>query len=77
VLPGSKKESQDLTKERKGKAILKLVFTVLLMDAIAIALYLILVIGFGWDQMIPTVLLIMISVLSGFYYQWKKKNIEA
>jgi len=63
------------TQEEKRNAFLKLLLTVFAIDAVAVAVYLFLVHALGWDEVTPFILLIVITVLTGFYFQWQNKKI--
>jgi uncharacterized membrane protein (DUF106 family) len=75
VLPYADEELGVLTKEGKRNAFLKLLLTITVIDGVAIALYLILVFGLGWDETTPFILLIVITVITGFYFQWQNQKI--
>jgi hypothetical protein len=75
TLPYSEQEPGVLTKEEKRNAFLKLLLTITTIDAVAIAGYLILVFGLGWDETTPFILLIVITVITGFYFQWQNNKI--
>jgi hypothetical protein len=65
-----------LTPEEKGKARIKLFFMVLAIDTIAVAGCLYLMLVLGWDEMLSLIPVLVIAVITGFYYQWKKMKIE-
>ena len=69
TLPYSDEKPGVLTKEEKRNAFLKLLVTVFAIDVIAIAVYLFLVNALGWDKVTPFILLIVITVITGFYFQ--------
>lgn len=75
TLPSPGEKPGVRTPEEKRKAFLKLLLTVLAIDAGAVALYCILVYALGWDDVTPFILLIVITVLTGFYFQWQKNKI--
>jgi hypothetical protein len=75
VLPYADEELGVLTKEGKRNAFLKLLLTITVIDGVAIALYLILVFGLRWDETTPFILLIVITVITGFYFQWQNQKI--
>jgi len=75
TLPDPDEKPMVLTEKEKRNALLKLLLTVLAIDAGAVALYLILVYGLGWDDVAPFIILIVITVLTGFYFQWQNKKI--
>jgi CHASE2 domain-containing sensor protein len=63
------------TEKEKRNAFLKLLLTVFAIDAVAVAGYLILVYALGWDEVAPFIFLIVITVLTGFYFPWQNKKI--
>lgn len=69
-------ESKDPAGNAKGKAILKLLFIVFAIDALAIAGYFILTLVLGWDDMLPIIFVVIIAIITGFYCQWKMKEIN-
>jgi CHASE2 domain-containing sensor protein len=75
TLPYSDQKPGVRTLEEKRKAFLKLLLTVLAIDAGAVAVYCILVYGLGWDEVTPFILLIVITVITGFYFQWQNQKI--
>jgi CHASE2 domain-containing sensor protein len=75
TLPSPDEKPGVRTLEEKRKAFLKLLLTVLAIDAGAVALYLILVYGLGWDDVAPFIILIVITVSTGFYFQWQNQKI--
>jgi hypothetical protein len=75
TLPYSDEEPGVLTKEEKRNAFLKLILTVAAIDAVAIVLYLFLVFGLGLDETVPFILVIVITVITGFYFQWQNNKI--
>jgi CHASE2 domain-containing sensor protein len=62
--------------EKKKKAFLHLIITLLVIDTIAVIGYLVLVYVFGWEGMMPFVLLLAASVFTGMYYQAGKQKID-
>ena len=76
ALPNVEEGPDERVKKEKGKAILTLLITVFVIDAIAIGGFLFVTIFLGWDQMLPFILVIVISVLTGFYCQWQMKKIK-
>jgi CHASE2 domain-containing sensor protein len=75
TLPDPDENAGVLTEKEKRNAFLKLLLTVFAIDAGAVAGYLFLVNGLGWDYVTPFILLIVITVITGFYFQWQKKKI--
>ena len=75
TLPDPDEKPGVWTEKEKRHALLKLLLTVLAIDAGAVALYLILVYALGWDDVAPFIILIVITVLTGFYFQWQNKKI--
>jgi CHASE2 domain-containing sensor protein len=75
TLPDPDEKPGVQTLEEKRNALLKLLLTVFAIDAGAVALYLILVYALGWDDVAPFILLIVITVSTGFYFQWQNKKI--
>ena len=75
TLPYTDEEPRVLTKEEKRNALIKLLLTVMAVDAAAIAIYLILVLELGSDETVPFVLLIVVTVITGFYFQWQNNKI--
>jgi len=63
------------TEKEKRNAFLKLLLTVFAIDAGAVAVYLLLVQALGWDEVTPFIFLIVITVLTGFYFQWQNQKI--
>ena len=75
TLPDPNEKPGVLTEKEKRHALLKLLLTVFAIDAGAVAGYLFLVNGLGWDEVAPFILLIVITVSTGFYFQWQNKKI--
>ena len=75
TLPDPDEKPVVRTLEEKRKAFLKLILTVLVIDAGAVAVYLFLVYALGWDDVAPFIILIVITVLTGFYFQWQNQKI--
>jgi len=75
TLPYSDEKPGVRTEKEKRNALLKLLLTVLAIDAGAVAVYLFLVHALGWDEVTPFILLIMITVITGFYFQWQNQKI--
>ena len=76
ALPDAGEVPGDRAKSDRGRAILILMVTVFLIDAAAISGFFILTIVFGWDEMLPFAIVIVVSVLTGFYCQWMMKRIN-
>lgn len=49
---------------------------ILVIDAVVIAGYGILAKVFGWNETVLLILLVIIAVFTGCYYQWQKQKIE-
>jgi len=62
--------------EKKKKAFLGLIITLLVIDTLAVIGYLVLVYVFGWEGMMPFVLLLAASVFTGMYFQAGKRKID-
>jgi len=75
TLPNPDEKPGVRTAKEMRNAFLKLLLTVLAIDAVAVAGYLILVYALGWDDVTPFIFLIVITVLTGFYFQWQNKKI--
>jgi CHASE2 domain-containing sensor protein len=69
-------EPGPLTDENKKKAFLRLVITLLVIDTLVVIGYLVLVYVFGWEGIIPLMLLLAASVFTGFYFQVGKRKID-
>ena len=54
----------------------KLFVTVLAIDAIAVIGYFYLVLVLGWDEIRPLISVIVVSVITGFYFQWEKQKLK-
>ncbi len=76
TLPDPEEELRTFKEREKGSAVLKVFFLVLIIDAIVIALYFILANALGWDETALIIPLVVIAVVTGFYYQWQKQKIE-
>lgn len=61
--------------KRRRKAFLKFVITVLAIGTIAVIGYLILVFVLVWDGMTLLIPLLVVSVITGFYFQSGKQKI--
>ena len=75
TLPDPDEKPGVRTEKEKRNAFLKLLLTVLAIDAGAVAVYCILVYALGWDDVTPFIFLIVITVLTGFYFQWQNQKI--
>ena len=62
--------------EKKKKAFLRLVITLLVIDTLAVIGYLVLVYVFGWEGMVPLMILIVVSVFTGIYFQAGNQKID-
>jgi len=62
--------------KEKGRAVLNVFIRVLIIDAIVISLYFILANALGWDGTALIIPLVVIAVVTGFYYQWQKQKID-
>jgi CHASE2 domain-containing sensor protein len=69
-------EPGSLPDEKKKKAFLRLVITLLVTDTLAVIGYLVLVFVFGWEGMVPLMLLLVVSVFTGMYFQAGKQKID-
>jgi CHASE2 domain-containing sensor protein len=62
--------------EKKKKAFLRLVVTLLVIDTLAVIGYLVLVYVFGWEGMVPFVILLGASVFTGMYFQAGMQKVD-
>jgi CHASE2 domain-containing sensor protein len=69
-------EPGSLPDEKKKKVFLRLVITLLVFDTLAVIGYLVLVYVFGWEGMVPLMLLLVASVFTGMYFQAGKQKID-
>ena len=69
-------EPGSLPDEKKKKAFLRLVITLLVIDTLAVIGYLVLVYIFRWEGMVPFMLLLVASVFTGMYFQAGKQKID-
>jgi len=76
TLPDPEEELRTFKEKEKESAVLKVFFLVLSIDAIVIVLYFILANALGWDDTALIIPLVVIAVVTGFYYQWQKQKIE-
>jgi hypothetical protein len=76
ALPDPEEELRTLREKEKGRAVLKVFIMVLIIDAIVIVFYLILAQALGWNETALLIPLVIISAITGFYYQWQKQKIE-
>jgi|GEM_PF-6089162 len=67
--PGSRPD------ERKKRAFLRLIITLLVIDTLAVIGYLVLVYAFGWEGMVPFGMLLVAAVFTGMYFQAGKQKI--
>jgi hypothetical protein len=75
-LPDPEEELRTFKEKEKGRAVLKVFIVVLIIDALVITVYLILAQALGWNETALLIPLVVISVITGFYYQWRKQKIE-
>lgn len=76
ALPHSEVEPGDLSAEEEKKATFRPILTILAIDTIAIIGYFVLVFVLGWDAMNTLIPLIVLSVITGMYFQQGKQKIE-
>ena len=76
AVPDPEEELRVFQEKEKGRAVLKVFFLVLIIDAVVVALYLILAKTLEWNETALLIPLIVISVVTGFYYQWQKRKID-
>jgi hypothetical protein len=76
ALPDPEGELRAFQEKEKGRAVPNVFIRVLVIDAIVIALYLILAKALGWDETALLIPLVVIAVFTGFYFQWQKQKIE-
>jgi hypothetical protein len=76
TLPDPEEELRSFQEKEKGSAFLKVFFTVLVIDAMVIAVFLLLAKALGWNDTALLVPLVVIAVITGFYYQWQKQKID-
>ncbi|HSA38362.1 MAG TPA: hypothetical protein P5013_05670 [Methanoregula sp.] len=76
VSPDPEAELRLFKEKEKGRAVLKIFMAVLFIDAIVIAGYLIFAYMLGLDGWAVIIPLVVISIVTGFYYQWQKQKIE-
>jgi len=76
ALPDPEGELRAFQEKEKGRAVLNIFIRVLIIDAIVIALYFILANALGWNETALIIPLVVIAVVTGFYYQWQKQKIE-
>ncbi len=62
--------------EKKKKAVLRLIITLLVIDTLAVMGYLVLVYVFGWEGMAPFVILLAAAVFTGMYFQAGMQKID-
>jgi len=74
--PDPEEELRFFKEKEKGRAVLNVFIRVLIIDAIVISLYFILANALGWDGTALIIPLVVIAVLTGFYYQWQKQKID-
>jgi len=76
TFPDPEEELRSFKEKEKGSAVLKVFFMVLIIDATVIALFLTLGKALGWNETALLIPLLVIAVVTGFYYQWQKQKIE-
>ena len=76
ALPHSEEKPGDHADNEKKKAILKLLITILVLDAIAVAGFFALTLVLGWNETLSLVFVVLVAGITGFYYQWKLKQIN-
>jgi hypothetical protein len=76
TLPDPEEELRSFQEKEKGNAVLKVFFTVLVIDAMVIAVFLLLAKALGWNETALLIPLFVIAVVTGFYYQWQKQKID-
>lgn len=74
--PDPEGELRAFQEKERGRAILNVFIRVLIIDAMVISLYFILANALGWDETALIILLVVIAVGTGFYFQWQKQKIE-
>ena len=77
ALPDPEGELRAFQEKERGRAVLNIFIRLLIIDAILIALYLMLAKALGWNETALLIPLVVIAVVSGFYYQWQKQQIES
>lgn len=75
-MPDPEEELRQFKEKEKGRAILNVFGTILIIDAIVIGGYLVLANALGWNGTALLIPLVVISLVTGFYYQWQKQKIE-
>ena len=75
ALPDPEGELRAFQEKEKGTAVLNVFIRVLIIDAILIAAYFILANAFGWDEIALLILLVVVSIVTGFYYKWQVQKI--
>lgn len=76
ALPDPEGELRAFQEKERGRAVLNVFIRVLIIDAMVISLYFILANALGWDETALMILLVVIAVGTGFYFQWQKQKIE-
>jgi uncharacterized membrane protein len=76
ALPDPEGELRAIQEKEKGRAVLNVFVTVLVIDALVVVLYFILAKTLGWDETALLIPLVLVAVVTGFYYQWQKQKIE-
>ncbi len=75
ALPDPEGELRAFQEKERGRAVLNVFIRVLIIDAMVISLYFILANALGWDETVLMILLVVIAVGTGFYFQWQKQKI--
>ncbi len=76
AVPDPEEELRAFREKEKGRAILVVFVKILVIDAVMIALYFFLAKALGWDENALLIPLVLVAVVTGFYYQWQKQKIE-
>lgn len=76
ALPDPEEELRVFREREKGRAILTVFVRILIIDAVIIAFYIFLANALGWDETALLIPLVLLAVVTGFYYQWQKQKIE-
>jgi glucose uptake protein GlcU len=74
--PDPEEELRVFKEKEKGRAVLNVFIRILIIDAIVISLYFILANALGWDGTALIIPLVVIAIVTGFYYQWQKQKID-
>ncbi len=74
--PDPEGELRRFGQKKKDRKRLKIFATVLVIDAIVIAGYLVLAGAMGWDGTALIIPVLVVSMVTGFWYQWQVQKIE-